>query len=93
MEIEHRQSERRFVAPLADGEAELAYTQPREGVLDLQHTYVPPSGRGQGVGDALVEAALEYARTTGQRIIPTCPFVKRWLDSHPEARALVAGPE
>ena len=87
--VEHEPAAHRFVVRLPDGEAELGYAQPRRDVLDLQHTFVPESARGLGLGDALVEAALRHARESGARIIPTCPFVRSWLERHPEHDALV----
>ena len=55
-------------------------------ILDLQHTEIPASGHGQGVGDALVRAALAYAREHGLRVIATCPYVQAWLKRHPGER-------
>ena len=62
MTVEHDPDTSRFFVRLPDGEAELFYQPFSEDVLDLQHTEIPPSGRGHGVGDALVRAALTYAR-------------------------------
>ena len=86
MTIQHDAQAHRFVLPLADGEAELVYGYFNEEILDLQHTEIPASGHGQGVGDALVRAALTYAREHGLRVIATCPYVQAWLKRHPEER-------
>jgi uncharacterized protein len=86
MTVQHDPERSRFFVPLADGEAELFYEPFSEDVLDLQHTEVPPSGQGHGVGDALVRAALAYAREQGLRVIATCPYVQAWLRRHPEER-------
>jgi predicted GNAT family acetyltransferase len=66
--------------------AELIYDLFSEDVLDLQHTEIPRSGRGHGVGDALVRAALAYAREQGFQVMATCPYVKAWLRKHPDER-------
>ena len=71
---------------LADGDAELLYGMFGDDVIDLQHTEVPASGKGQGVGHALVRAALAYARERGLRVMATCPYVQAWLRRHPEER-------
>lgn len=89
MQVEHDEQEHRFFVRVGDEEAELAYTRPGHGLLDIQHTYVPESARGQGVAEALAVAAFDYARGRGDRVIPTCPFVRKWLASHPEEAALV----
>lgn len=65
-----------------------ALTEPY-GYMDLLHTVVPKQLEGQGVGSALVQTALDYARDEGLRIIPTCPFVQVYLKRHPEYQNLV----
>ena len=84
--VRHDEERSRFVVDLPDGEAELIYGEFSEDVLDLQHTEIPPSGRGKGLGDALVRAALRYARARGARVMATCPYVQAWLRRHPEER-------
>jgi predicted GNAT family acetyltransferase len=84
--VRHDPDHSRFFLPLADGDAELIYAPFSADVLDLQHTDVPPSGQGRGIGDALVRAALGYAREQGMRVMATCPYVQAWLRKHPEER-------
>jgi uncharacterized protein len=84
--VEHDPERSRFLVRLPDGDAELFYDHFSDDVLDLQHTEVPPSGKGQGVGDALVRAALAYAREQGMRVMATCPYVQAWLRRHPSER-------
>ena len=84
--VRHDSEGSRFVVDLPNGQAELIYGEFAEDVLDLQHTEVPPSGRGKGVGDALVRAALRYARARGTRVMATCPYVRAWLRRHPDER-------
>jgi predicted GNAT family acetyltransferase len=84
--VEHDAEHSRFVVRLPEGEAELLYAPFSDDVLDLQHTEVPPSGQGHGVADALIRAALAYARAQGMRVIATCPYVQAWLRRHPSER-------
>jgi hypothetical protein len=82
--VSHDAAQHRFTAQTDDGEAVLAYASAGDGVLDLQHTVVPPSARGEGVGDALVRAAVAHARAEGLQLLPTCPFVEAWMRRHRE---------
>jgi predicted GNAT family acetyltransferase len=91
MQVEHDQAGNRFIARLESGEAELGYRQGGDRVLDLVHTFVPPESRGRGIGDALVREAFDHAREGGYRVIPTCPFVRSWVERHPEAGEVVEG--
>lgn len=86
--VEHRRADHRFVAEVAGGEAVLSYEPLSDGTLDLEHTMVPEEARGEGVGDALVRAAVAFAREDGVRLIPTCPYVSAWLARHPDARGV-----
>jgi uncharacterized protein len=86
MTVNHDPEQFRFVVALADGDAQLFYAPFGDDMLDLQHTEVPSSGQGQGVGDALVRAALAYAREHKLRVITTCPYVQVWLRRHPDER-------
>ena len=58
--------------------------------LFLIHTEVPEELKGKGVGNAIVEKALGYARGKGYSIVPICPFVQAYLKKHPEWREIVS---
>ena len=57
--------------------------------LALIHTEVPPRVRERGLGTRLVEAAFLEAREKGLRIVPHCPFVRAYVEEHPEVAGLV----
>ena len=81
---------RQFHAEVDGHRAHLDYLQQKDGTLNLVHTEVDPALRGKGVGEALVRYALDAARSAGVKVIPTCPFVKKFVEHHPEYRDLVA---
>jgi uncharacterized protein len=59
------------------------------GAVALVHTELEPAYEGQGLAGALVEGALQDLRERGLRVIPLCPFVRAWLDRHPEYADLI----
>lgn len=82
MQVEDRPGEGRFVAEVGGHTAELVYR--REGDrLVLVHTGVPDELEGQGIGSALVRAAVAAAMDEELTIVPECPFARRWLQDHP----------
>ncbi|NUT52004.1 MAG: N-acetyltransferase [Saccharothrix sp.] len=53
-----------------------------DGVVTFTHTEV--SIEGQGLGSKLVRHALEDVRAKGLSVVPECPFVRGYLEKHPE---------
>ena len=90
MSVQHDSVSHRFTVGATGGTAVLAYTPAGSGLLELYSTFVPPADRGRGVGALLVQAAVEYARAEGLRIIPSCWYVAQWIRQHPEHADLVA---
>jgi len=75
----------------ADGElAGYAEYVLSEGNLELTHTVVDDAFEGKGVGGTLVKKALDQARERGLTVTPTCPFVKSYIERHPDYADLVA---
>jgi hypothetical protein len=58
--------------------------------LFLIHTEVPKELEGKGVGGAIVQKALQYAKDNDYKIVPICPFVRSYLERHKEWNAIVA---
>lgn len=50
----------------------------------VDHTSVGDEFRGQGVGDQLLDAVVEYARENQLKVIPLCPFVKARMAKFPD---------
>lgn len=48
------------------------------------HTEIDRAYEGQGVGGALVQAALDDVRERGLKVLAVCPFVEGWLRRHRE---------
>jgi predicted GNAT family acetyltransferase len=61
----------------------IAYS-PRNGAVKLLHTEIEPAFKGRGLGDAIVAATLQDLQERGLRMIPVCPFVRSYLERHPE---------
>jgi predicted GNAT family acetyltransferase len=65
-------------------EAELTFSRTSDTLVIADHTFVPDSMRGMGVGMALIARLLADARSEGFKIIPLCPYVKAQYLRHPE---------
>jgi uncharacterized protein len=80
----------RYVARLDGAEAEMTFSRASPQLVIIDHTGVPDSLRGKGVGQALALHAVEAARAGGWKIIPLCPFFKAQAQRHPEWRDVVS---
>jgi predicted GNAT family acetyltransferase len=62
----------------------------RDSVMVLPHTEIDANRRGHGLGDVLVGGVLDDVRARGLTVVPTCWFVREYIDRHPEAADLLA---
>lgn len=62
------------------------------GLITITHTEVDPAFEGQGVGSGFVGAVLDDVRSRGLRVLPMCPFVRAFIQRHPEYEDIVWRP-
>jgi predicted GNAT family acetyltransferase len=75
----------------ADGElAGFVTYRERPRAVELVHTEIDDRFEGHGLGSKLVVFALDDIRSRGLKLVPTCPFVKAYVERHPEYQDLVA---
>jgi len=86
----HNPGAQRYEAHI-DGElAGFAEYQLTERLVVFTHTEVDDKFEGQGVGSALARFGLDDVRADGRReVLPLCPFIKGWIDKHPDYQGLV----
>jgi predicted GNAT family acetyltransferase len=80
----------RFEAYDGDVLAGLVTFRATPGRIELVHTEVKPEFRGRGIGEQLAGAALNSARSAGEAVVPTCPFIAAYMREHPEFEELRA---
>lgn len=59
------------------------------GVRVFTHTEVDPAYGGRGLATLLVRQALDATRAAGLTIRPSCPFVRAFVERHPDYADLV----
>jgi uncharacterized protein len=87
--VDHVATAHRFELRLPEGTAQLRYRQRNDGTLILLHTEVPASLQGHGVAARLARESLDYARAHKLSVLPVCPFVRAYIERHPEFSDLV----
>lgn len=93
IEVKHDEQARKYYALVDGRESVLKYGPAGEGKLDYYSTYVPPELRGRGIADEIVRVALDEALDKGVKVVPSCWFVRVYMDRHRDKyERLRAGP-
>ena len=82
LDIQHEAGKRYYIQ-FGNQRAELAYNENGK-TRDFRHTYVPEEQRGRKVAERLVRHALDDTMKNGYKFTPTCPYVERFVEKHPE---------
>jgi uncharacterized protein len=60
-----------------------------EGVVNIDHTFVDPSLRGQGVASVMMHDVMKYLKENHMKVVATCPYAVVWLKKHQEYNHMV----
>lgn len=88
LSVKHDQDAKKYYTIVDGRESVCEYTAVDEKILNFWHTYVPPELRGRGIADELVRQALEDLLEKGYKVIPSCWFVRVYMDRHPRYHEL-----
>mgnify|MGYP001272756577 CR=1 FL=1 len=61
----------------------------KEGVVNINHTYVDPSLRGQGIASILMTKVCDFLVEKNIKWVATCPYAVVWLKKHPEYNSMI----
>jgi hypothetical protein len=91
IEIRENAEEERYDL-LVDGKlAGMAEYRDREGRRIFFHTEVNEAYAGRGLGNRLARAVLDDSLARGLHVVPRCPFIRAWLERHPDYAARLVG--
>ena len=92
IEVRRNDGDQRYEAWVDGVLAGFADFQVTDVLIVFTHTEVGDAYEGQGVGSAIARYALDDVRATGtHRVLPMCPFIKGWMQRHPEYKDLAYG--
>lgn len=60
-----------------------------EQVHVFTHTEIDPAYEGRGLGSVLIRGVLDEMRSRGRAVLPVCPFVRSFVERHPDYLDLV----
>lgn len=93
--IRHNPDRSRF--EVLDGDSAIgraAYVdRDAEGQRIFYHTVINDEYVGQGLAGRLAAQALDETVAAGLTIVPVCPYIRKYLQKHPEYAAKVRKPD
>ncbi|MEU1841571.1 GNAT family N-acetyltransferase [Micromonospora chersina] len=87
--VEENPAKHRFEILVDDALAGFTAYVPRGEVLVFTHTEVDDRFQNMGVGSALIRGTLDQIRERGDRIAVQCPFMRAFIERHPDYADLV----
>lgn len=87
--LERNISKSRFEMLVEEHYAIIMYEMLNDHTINLYHTEVDPALEGKGVGRAIVIKTLEYCRVHGLKVLPSCPYISKFILKHPEWQDIV----
>ncbi|MFA5560832.1 MAG: GNAT family N-acetyltransferase [Acholeplasmataceae bacterium] len=61
----------------------------KEGVANVNHTFVDPSLRGQGIASKLMHEIYNYAKENSFKLVATCPYAVVWFKKNPDKMDII----
>ncbi len=89
MEIQHIKEDSKGKFYIEEDGKEIAtmtYSKAGDRKIIIDHTFVRPEKRDQGIGEELVNAAADFARKNDIQIVPLCPFAKKVMENDSKYR-------
>ncbi len=91
MNFTHRENEIVLIDEKGKRLAEVTfpYINENKDCVDVNHTFVDSSLRGQGIAGKLMDELAADLEERGLKAVPTCSYAKGWFEKHPEYSRLV----
>lgn len=64
--------------------AVVTFPKVQENIVNIDHTYVDSSLRGQGIAGRLMEEAVAQLRENRLKARLSCSYAVKWFEEHPE---------
>lgn len=93
MEIENNASARRWEATIDGQVVGFVDYRTKPGRVIFTHTQVDPDFEGRGIASRLARAVLDDALARDLRITLYCPFIRSYVERHPEYATSIDEPQ
>jgi len=63
----------------------------KKGVVVIDHTYVDPSLRGQGIANQLMKKVYEHCKRLEYKVVAKCAYAVVWFKKNKECNDIIDG--
>lgn len=70
--------------------AEVTFPNVSETEVNINHTFVDNSLRGQGIAAKLLEEVVKELSISGKKAIPTCSYAVMWFEKNKQFSSLLS---
>ena len=88
--IDFNADEHRYEIKVDDVLAGFSVVRENDEAVTFTHTEIFDQFEGQGLASELVTEALDDVRLRGKKVVALCPYVKRYVEKHPDYADLLA---
>lgn len=89
MDFTHNKNQIALFSETGDLLAEITFPNIDETTVDVNHTFVDSSLRGQGIAGKLMQELVSDLEANNLKAVPTCSYAQGWFEKHPEYAHLV----
>lgn len=89
MRVVDNKEKNRFEAEIEGYQAIIEYAV-KPNILILEHIEVDERLSGRGVASEMTESVLLEIELRGLKVVPECPFIKGYIEKHPEWKSILA---
>lgn len=90
LEVVNNSARSEFEVDLDGKRAVIMYTL-KDDTVTFTHTEVPREFEGKGIAGKMAKAALDWAQASHYSVVPQCPYIRSYIERHPEYQPLVKG--
>lgn len=69
--------------------AEVTFPDVDDSTVDINHTYVSDTLRGQGIAGKLMEAVVNQLQSQNKKAVLSCSYAQAWFEKHPQYNYLI----
>lgn len=91
MEFIHEDNRIVVFSPDKEILAEVDFPKESDGIVNVNHTFVDDSLRGQGVAGKLMDELVSELRKSDVKAILSCSYAVNWFEKHPECGDVLHG--